>query len=468
VALAVALASVLFAPSVVPPGYDREFFRYIGMIVFKGWMPYVDAFDHHPPLIFLLSALGHPLGPWGLWLLETLFVAGTAVLLTSLALRRGWSPWWISPAVFIFLSRLPNLVEGGGLTRSFAAPVLGAGICAAEGDSPRREIWVGAAVGALLMLQQEVLLPFLPWVAVLIWRSASKGKTTRRMLAGLACVVAPLALWLGARGALRAFFEQAWLFNFAYAGLRSLTWTERVWQLVSALREFHLIWIIGALGAGALITGRGGILLAAVGLQMAAASISGRFYGHYFLPFCPLLALLAGALSGSPRGALRRRVALGIAVVALVPAGRYYAGFIRNSTAASHEGYAARFERLRSAVDPLRGRDGKFYVAGGSTSATAVSVNTDLEIVAPTKWVYTHFWRRDPSFDPDGALFDALLRDLDAAQTEVILDASERYPFRFGVQGKWREFLARNYEPSPGRFSDPDTGTLWIRRKSRS
>ncbi|HET6343373.1 MAG TPA: hypothetical protein VFH51_00520, partial [Myxococcota bacterium] len=46
-ALAVGLST---SPWVQPPGGDRELYRYVGMLLAKGGVPYRDVFDIKPPL----------------------------------------------------------------------------------------------------------------------------------------------------------------------------------------------------------------------------------------------------------------------------------------------------------------------------------------------------------------------------------------------------------------------------------
>ena len=35
---------------------DKEIFKYAGLVIYKGGVPYRDFFDHKPPLIYFLNA----------------------------------------------------------------------------------------------------------------------------------------------------------------------------------------------------------------------------------------------------------------------------------------------------------------------------------------------------------------------------------------------------------------------------
>ena len=146
-------ALVYAAPNLAQiPNIDYSIFQYVGERIREGQLPYRDVFDHKPPLIFYLNALGLALGGgsrWGIWALQ-LVAVGSAGLLgfcRAAACRLGCYPAWLAAAGFLL-----NLVfvhEGGNLTEEFALPFQFAAICAAGGDGNRsgrggwRAFWIG-------------------------------------------------------------------------------------------------------------------------------------------------------------------------------------------------------------------------------------------------------------------------------------------------------------------------------------
>ena len=76
------------APSLTQiPNIDYSIFQYVGERIREGQLPYRDVFDHKPPLIFYLDALGLTLGGgsrWGIWALQ-LIAVGSAGLLAEAA-----------------------------------------------------------------------------------------------------------------------------------------------------------------------------------------------------------------------------------------------------------------------------------------------------------------------------------------------------------------------------------------------
>ena len=66
------------------PSHDYGIFAYFGQQILKGKIPYVNMWDHKPPLIFYFNALGLFLGKgslMGIWVLEVLILWLGAVLL---------------------------------------------------------------------------------------------------------------------------------------------------------------------------------------------------------------------------------------------------------------------------------------------------------------------------------------------------------------------------------------------------
>ena len=63
--VALVVASLPYSPLYQNFGYDREIYRYIGMVVAKGYLPYADVFDHKPPVFYFIAAIAYLFGPWG-------------------------------------------------------------------------------------------------------------------------------------------------------------------------------------------------------------------------------------------------------------------------------------------------------------------------------------------------------------------------------------------------------------------
>ena len=55
--------SVIYLPVLFSlPAYDSTVFLYMGQRILDGFIPYKDAWDHKPPMIYWINALGLYLG----------------------------------------------------------------------------------------------------------------------------------------------------------------------------------------------------------------------------------------------------------------------------------------------------------------------------------------------------------------------------------------------------------------------
>ncbi len=55
------------------PGRDSGVFLYVASMLLRGKLPYRDVWDHKPPAIYYLDALGLALGgrsTWGVWAIQ--------------------------------------------------------------------------------------------------------------------------------------------------------------------------------------------------------------------------------------------------------------------------------------------------------------------------------------------------------------------------------------------------------------
>ncbi|HMN62847.1 MAG TPA: glycosyltransferase family 39 protein [Anaerolinea sp.] len=172
------------APSLTQiPNIDYSIFQYVGERIREGQLPYRDVFDHKPPLIFYLDALGLTLGGgsrWGIWALQ-LIAVGSAGLLGYAALKRvfGRFPAWLAAAGFLL-----NLVfvhEGGNLTEEFALPFQFAAVyLLADMEAARRSGWrtfgMGLALGMASTLKQPLAGPLAAILVILLaWRIGRRG-----------------------------------------------------------------------------------------------------------------------------------------------------------------------------------------------------------------------------------------------------------------------------------------------------
>lgn len=447
------------SPLTTGPGYDREVYRYIGMLIRNGGIPYLNVFDHKPPLIYLVCAFVHPLGPYGLWGAETILSLLSGIALFIHARREQWPFPVFYPVFFYALYWVPAL-NGGGQTRGFTALIVLLWLCLPHRSSGGLECVKGFLLGTVCLFQQEEILGLLPFMALLLYETP-REKIVRRLfawIAGVSAIVIPVLTWLAARHGLRPFWEQALGFNLEIYP-QMLAPRQRIpfalWCVARSHFRWPFVWLMALTGfALAQKEARSTKWLVAALISCllqfpASVALSAHLYGHYWLGMLPYFILATGmAMAINARHASKAVLAglLGLAWMispALSPT-EILRG-IPNAFARRHApAYRERWGPLYSLLEPSRGQRGQLLVF---RFIPPLSLNTDLNIMAPTPYVYTHFWD-SPAWDPDGSRFTSILTNLDLCQTEWILDYSPFFPIRQPLQKRWDSYISSHYTAS--------------------
>src|SRR5215510_3053799 len=100
------------------PSRDSGVFLYVGWRLLSGDVPYRDVWDHKPPLIYFVDALGLTLTPhslWGVWVLQLIFIFFTLLLVYKL-LDREFGIYAALVGTVILTSGLLTILEKGNVT----------------------------------------------------------------------------------------------------------------------------------------------------------------------------------------------------------------------------------------------------------------------------------------------------------------------------------------------------------------
>ncbi len=141
------------SPLVLPlAGRDSGVFLYIGWRILHGEIPYRHLWDHKPPLIFYLNALGLWLSggsKWGVWLLELAALVLAATLGFKLV-KRAFGTQAAVVSLALWLASLIYVIQGGNLTTEYTLPLQFACLWLAAGlDQTRHETRRLFAIGLL-------------------------------------------------------------------------------------------------------------------------------------------------------------------------------------------------------------------------------------------------------------------------------------------------------------------------------
>ncbi|MFC1540479.1 ArnT family glycosyltransferase [Candidatus Margulisiibacteriota bacterium] len=326
----------------VPLERDEGAYGYMAQRVLAGEMPYRDAFDHKPPLVYYTYAAFVKL--FGNSIEAIRYPTLVYSLLSTIALFYLGALLWGS-GIGLLAALFYAVFSGGVLIQGFTSntetfmvlPLILALIFFIKGQEEKEEgLWyfyAGLFSGVALMFKQVAVFNFLILFLLLFSRESNRFNEVRlrfdlgragRLLLGSLLVPACFLLYFTLRGALPDLIHDVLLVNFKYLRSLEVPIPNRLvfGLIVTVFRanvENSLVWLFGLLGvAYVLIKERSRENLAVVLWALASllgAMGSGLFFGHYYIQLMPALCLLSALAVG--RVARETGLLLKVALVAV-------------------------------------------------------------------------------------------------------------------------------------------------------
>ena len=304
------------------PSRDSGVFLYVGWRILKGDIPYRDVWDHKPPLIYFVDALGLLLSPQslvGVWFLQFVFLFLTIFFLyKSLDESLGTLPAVVG--MVILTSGLLTILDQGNVTEEYA--LIFQTLCfwlmvrAQKNNYPlQMTFWIGVCGGFAFYFKQTTVGIWIAYALFILWIRISQKKSPLPDLiflsAGIVLLSTFLALIFASQHALNDYWNEAFLYNFVYIGKH-----EGIRRLIPIFIKGFLFMSQGAVLYLAILGWLAGmtyifqhrkqlfqdiqpiILLALLDLplEVGLITISGRSLLHYYLTPLPVMAILSGSL----------------------------------------------------------------------------------------------------------------------------------------------------------------------------
>ncbi len=297
------------------PNIDSGVFLYTGWRILDGEVPYRDVWDHKPPAVFFINALGLWIAggsAWGVWALELLAVGG-AVGLAYWLMRRTFGPFGAALASVAWLARAAVLVADGNFTEEYALPLQWLALCAfADAERRGRYGWHGLAIGftgaAAFLLRQNLVGVWLAIGLYLLFSAIGERRSGRVLrplwlvFLGALLGVLPALAYLDCHKALPAFWDAAFVYNRAYSWTDLYGLGSSAWAGLRGLAGLSLTMLGGWLvGLYSMLRYRESLAtrvpvvavsVLALPLEVLLAGVSGRGYWHYYLAWLPAAGVL--------------------------------------------------------------------------------------------------------------------------------------------------------------------------------
>ncbi len=307
---------VLANPLLSYPGRDGGIFLYIGSLILKGKLPYLDVWENKGPLVFYINAFGLFLANgsrWGVWLLEFLFLFSAAYIGYSLIKNlMGTIPAWIG--TYVWISTVAMVLQGGNFSEEYSllfsfVAMLFYLKSLEKPDNKYYILLIGVSLGANILLRpnnismQVAIIGayFILAIFSRVWLLFIQRSSLVAL--GVILVLAPAVLYFAVHGALKEMINVVLVFNYQYSSGGGLS--RILAGLVNASSSIGLIFVLwGLLGYSVFILQvfrkevvdanlQKFLLILIVGwpIEAVLSSLSGRNYPHYFLGWAPYLGL---------------------------------------------------------------------------------------------------------------------------------------------------------------------------------
>jgi hypothetical protein len=375
-----------FAYLDVPFERDEGAYAYVADTISRGGLPYLDAFDHKPPMVYYIYSaafrlFGHSIRAPRL--MAALFIFFGCLLSCRIVLRATGSLYAGILTMFLLgtATASPAYTGFGSNAEIFMAPFLLGGFCLLleEAASAYLPALSGLFFGIAFSIKPVAApLAFAGVTVLLISRRGDFRKAALAALsfaAGCALPILLFAAYFLAKGAIGPFWEGLYKYNVGYAA--TVSWMEMFPMFLSSMKE------IMAVDPVTWAAGIAGILLfflrkefpaklpyfAFLAGGAAAVALPRYFYGHYYLVLIPFLIIGAGFGAGQFMGE-KSRFAAGLVFLAVVlaAAGTQVKYFRMSSAALLQNQYGANpFYQSVGLAEYLKTgtrRDGMVYIIG--------------------------------------------------------------------------------------------------------
>ncbi len=203
---------------------DSYVYRYMGMLIAKGGLPYRDGFDNKGPFLYILNFLGYCINKrYGVWIIEFIFVL--AFLIASYKLALKFLDSFASFICVVFSINSFGVVFEGNMNEEYALffLIVSIYIFVDYFIFDRVNIFkifiCGLCFSAVFLLKPNmvILWPiFCIYVVVdyLVRQKKFPVKFTIAFFAGAVSLAAPFVIWMGVTGILNEYWKDCFLTNF--------------------------------------------------------------------------------------------------------------------------------------------------------------------------------------------------------------------------------------------------------------
>ncbi len=350
-------------------GADSGLFAYYGQQILAGRVLYKDLWDEKPPGVYYVDALAILIAgetPWSIWWLGLAWIAATTIVLFFILYTlTGMIPALAAALVFLLTALYPDYYQRGNFTEVYALlPQVLAIAALAKYLSAGKSRWVfflGMMTAAAFLFKPTYIAMGLAALIVILYLDLRTNTIRQALLhlanfsLGTAAPLAAVTLYFASKGALQAMWEAVISYNLVYAkqgfSLRSIYTTLSTFAVVQPMATVFTVsmaslvvflilnWpklihppkaeqVVGKMDGNTRLWVFVGIF-AALPVEWALVSVSGKNFGHYFLTPLPAMtgawAYLASEIIHSLRPGREKNIwpSLALSLLAVLSLGGF-------------------------------------------------------------------------------------------------------------------------------------------------
>ncbi len=301
---------------------DSGVFLYIGWRILNGELPYRDVWDHKPPIIFYINALGLAFSGgsrWGVWLIELICLM-LASFIGYKIMRKALGTFPAVCSTLLWLLTLFFVIDGGNLTTEYTLPLQFAAwlLSMSIFEKPYCCHWqwmLLGFLGAIAFYTKQTAIGI--WISIILYlilyrvRSNQLKKLLFEVLNfcfGFIAVSISWIIFFYLMGGLFHFWSAAFDFNFVYS-MPMISFLDRLRPFIVGIMPLAQVGLLQFGGIGyllglVLVIFRKDILhhwspsliigLLDLPIEFVLISFSGRSYSHYYMTLLPAFAFFTG------------------------------------------------------------------------------------------------------------------------------------------------------------------------------
>ena len=314
--LAVTLPSAPFFN--IRVGRDSGVFLYGAWMMLQRQTLYVDVWDHKPPLIFIINAIGLIIGNgsrYGVWFIEFALLLVSLILLYQILLRITDRSTGLLVCI-LYLFGYFYLLSGGNLTEEYALPIQFTIIFLFDKllkEGAKFQVWVifGLLTGISILIKPTTIGISISFIAYYTVTKIIKPRSWKRIISLLVCLISfllPLTILFtiyALNHQLPELYDALISYNLIYTNKDIISYLKSFNYGIFSISQVHLgtLAFLGLFVGFVKIASNSAsenykrifyIFAINLPIEIIFSILPGRLYLHYFATILPSIAILSG------------------------------------------------------------------------------------------------------------------------------------------------------------------------------